>query len=140
MTAENAAEIFRQRFIGNFNAHVGLQLDEVRPGYSRLRLPIRPEVLQPTGIVHGGAVATLADVAGGVAAHTTHPRGSRLVTVEMKINFIGAVRAGELIAEADALHVGRRTSVWRVNITDGKGKQIAYSIATYMVVEAPPQD
>lgn len=139
LTAENAAEVFRERFLGNFNEHVGLQVDEVRPNYSRLRLSIRPEILQPTGIVHGGAVATLADVAGGIAAHITHPPGSRLVTVEMKINFIGAVSEGELIAEADPLHVGRRTSVWRVNITDGNGKQIAYSTATYMVVEKRPE-
>ena len=42
-----------------FPTHVGLVLEEVRAGYARLRLPVRPEVAQAAGIVHGGALATL---------------------------------------------------------------------------------
>ena len=44
-----------------FPSVVGLELEEVRSGYGRMRLPYRPELQQPAGVVHGGAIATLID-------------------------------------------------------------------------------
>jgi len=42
----------------NYNLHLGFVVEDMRAGYARLRLPIRPEVMQPAGIMHGGAIAS----------------------------------------------------------------------------------
>ncbi len=144
MTREQARKFFEDRFQGGFNQLVGLEFVYGGKGFAKLRLPLRPELLQPTGILHGGAVATLADVAGGVAAHLTHPPGSRCVTVELKINFLRGISEGAVIAESSALHVGRRTSVWEIRVAaessadaGAAGRLVAFATATFMVVSAP---
>ncbi len=138
-TKEAIRALIQERMRGNFNGLVGLEFLEGGRGFARLRLPVRPEILQPAGIVHGGAVATLVDVTGGIGAHLSHPPGSRCVTVEMKINFIAAVSEGALLSEGAALHVGRRTSVWQVRVADERaGRIISFATATYMVVQEGP--
>lgn len=131
---------FQERIKGSFNDLVGLELVEARAGYARFRLPVRPEILQVFRVVHGGAIATLADVAGGIATRMSVPEGTLFVTSEMKINYFSPVSEGELYAEAKPLHLGRRTSVWEVRVTDGGGKRVAFVTATYMVVEEPPPE
>ncbi len=128
-------EQFATRLGTLFNGHVGIELVDAGPGFARLRLPIREEILQPTGVVHGGAVATLADVTAGVAAHVSYPPGTDIVTVELKINFLAGLREGVLLSEAKPLHIGRRTSVWEVRIDHDSGRHVAFASGTFMVVK-----
>ena len=62
-------------------------------------------------VVHGGVVAMLADTAGGFASFLAAPKGSRVVTIEMKINFLEPVEHGKVKADARVLRLGRTTSV-----------------------------
>ena len=137
---EELRALILERWKGNFNGLVGLQFVDGGEGFAKIRLPVRPEVLQPWGTVHGGAVATLLDVTGGVGAHLSYPRGTRLVTVEMKINYIAPLGEGALVAQSEMLHRGRRTTVWKVQAVDeAEGRLRAVATMTYMVIAGEPE-
>ena len=139
-TPELIREQFAKRLGTLFNGHVGIEFVDAGKGFAKLRLPIRDEILQPTGIVHGGAVCTLVDVTAGVAAHVSYPPGTEIVTVELKVNFLAGLREGVLHSEASALHIGRRTSVWQVNVNHDSGRHVAFASGTFMVVKQPPAE
>ncbi len=139
-TPELIQEQFGKRLGTLFNGHVGIEFVDAGKGFAKLRLPIRSEILQPTGIVHGGAVCTLADVTAGVAAHVSYLPGTEIVTVEIKINFIAGLREGVLLSEASSLHIGRRTSIWEVRIDHDSGRHVAFASGTFMVVKEAPAE
>lgn len=140
MSKEELGALIRERWKGNFNGLVGLEFVDGGEGFAKLRLPVRPEILQPWGTVHGGAMATLLDVTGGVGSHLSYPRGTRLVTVEMKINYIAPLGEGALVAQSEMLHRGRRTTVWKVQAVDeAEGRLRAIATMTYMVIREGPE-
>jgi len=79
---------------------LGMQLEEVREGYARLRLPVRPEICQAAGFIHGGALAALLDTSAVPAVGTYYAEQPEMMTVSMTIDYCGSVRAQDAIAEA----------------------------------------
>src|SRR3954447_20146148 len=69
---------------------VGLELEEVRLDYARMRLPFRPELNQPAGVVHGGAVATLIDTVVVPAVGSAYDELLPMLTIDLQIRFLGA--------------------------------------------------
>ena len=132
---EEVERVFRSRWRGNFNDLMGFEILDARRGFARLRMPLEPRLLQPFGIAHGGALASLADAAGGVGSYVSRPAGTEMATVELKVNFIRPVSEGALVGEAKALHLGRKTSVWEVRILDDAERLVCFASATYMVVK-----
>ena len=94
-------------------------------------MPISDKHKQPHGIVHGGATATLAETVASIAAWLCVD-SEKYITVglELNINHLRAVTKGVLIAESTAIHVGRSTQVWQINIYDEKNKQVSSSRLT----------
>lgn len=140
LSKDELQALIKNRWKENFNGLVGLEFLDGGEGFSRLRLPVRPEILQPWGSVHGGAIATLLDVTGGVGAHLSYPRGYRLLTLELKINYIGTQGQGALLSEGAMLHRGRRTTVWQMRAVDEAGGRLrAHATGTYIVLEGGPE-
>jgi uncharacterized protein (TIGR00369 family) len=101
---------------------------------------VRDEICTSGGILHGGAIMTLADTAGATGAFLNLPEGSRTTTIESKTNFLGAAPVGSIVtAEATPLHIGRRSSVWQTRISDEGGKLLAVVTQTQLVIEARPR-
>src|SRR6478736_4539866 len=67
---------------------VGLELEEVRLDYARMRLPYRSELDQPAGVVHGGAIATLIDTVVVPAIGSAYPVRPRMVTITMNVQYV----------------------------------------------------
>ena len=128
-----------ERIQGTFAGGLGMEFTHLAPDRVEATLKVRQEHKQPWGIVHGGAVMTLADTVAGAGAYMNIDRGQETVTVELKINLIGAVRDGTIRAEALPLHRGRTTSIWETRITDESGKLIAVALSTHLVLEQHPQ-
>ncbi|MEW8978258.1 MAG: PaaI family thioesterase [Symbiobacterium sp.] len=124
-----------------FRDVIGAEVVEVGHGRCTVRMPASEHTLNNLGIVHGGALCTLADTAMGTALRSALKPGDAVVTVEMKINFIAPGR-GELLAHARVLHVGNTTAVAEVEVADTDGKLVAKGLATFLVkhgaVEPPP--
>ena len=111
---------------------LGVEIVEVSPDRSRLRLELRPEFLNPHGLVHGGALFTLADNAAGCAASTD---GRVYVTQESDIHFLCAQSSGAVTAEARVIHRGRSTVLAEVSLTDEEGRLLAAASFTYFCVD-----
>lgn len=138
-TPEEAAARANRRIHGTFAGVLGMEFTHMAPDRVEAILEVRQDHKQPWGIIHGGAVMTLADTVAGAGAYLNADRGQESVTVELKINLIGAVRDGRIRAEAVPLHRGRTTSVWETRVTDAVGKLVAVSLSTHLVLDRPAE-
>ena len=118
-----------------FWAHVGLELVEIRKGWARLRMPIEEKLTNAIGLVHGGAIFSVADSAVGMALVGMINRNETISTLEMKINYLKPVKKGELIAEAKIIHRGSQTAVGDVEVRDEHDALIAKGLATYVIIK-----
>jgi uncharacterized protein (TIGR00369 family) len=112
---------------------IGMELVDVKIGWSRVRLPFKHELTHALGIAHGGSLFSLADTALAMALLGMVRKNERFTTIEMKINFINAFKGGESIAEATIVGRTRKTAVGEVRIKDSKGKLLATALGTYML-------
>ena len=119
-----------------FSALVGTVLDAVESGRAQLSLPIKPELLQQHGFVHGGVLAYLADNALTCAGGTV--LGDSL-TAEFKINFVRpAIGPGRLVAEAVSVAQGKTQAVCRCDVfvvRDDERKLCAIAQGTIRKIE-----
>jgi acyl-CoA thioesterase len=104
-------------------------------GYARVRMTAGEKLLQFQGMVHGGAVYSMADAAVAIATLTTCGPEEHAVTIEGKINYVAPVPAGgKVTAEARLVHRGRQTALGDVEVKGDDGRLVAKGLITYMVV------
>ena len=100
-----------------------------------LALAWRPELTQPAGLLHGGAIMTLADTAGGSLSYANLPEGAiGTSTIESKTNFLAAVESGTVTATARILKAGRSVIVVETELSDDRGRLIAKVAQTQIVL------
>lgn len=117
----------------------GFRLTQIRRGRVSLEMDVAPRFLQTHGRLHGGVIATLADTAAALAAYTAIPRGSRLVTLEMKINFLEGVDHGVLGARGRVIRLGKNVAVTESDVRDSAGRLVAKALVT-LAVAAPREN
>jgi acyl-CoA thioesterase len=106
-----------------FSQWMGIEVLEVREGYSRIRMAIREEMVNGFGIVHGGIPFAFADSAFAFACNN---RNNTSVALDVTISFIKAVRTGDILtAEAREIHDGRSTGVYLIDVTNQTGERVA---------------
>lgn len=113
---------------------LGMEVLECRDGYARFRLPFKGELKQLAGVVHGGAITSIADSAGAIAVLATAQDSAGVATAEMKLNFIAPTVGNDLFAEAHVVHCGSTLAVTEVEVTDGSGILVAKGLATYVLL------
>lgn len=119
-----------QEFFGRdrFAAHSGITLVEVSPGFARARMEVGPQHLNAVGIVQGGAVFTLADLAFAACCNS---RGTEVaVAVNANISFAKATTGGVLHAEGRELALSKRLSTCEIRVTDDAGDLVALFTGT----------
>ena len=114
--------------------HFGFVLERAERGRAVFRMPVLELHKQIHRVVHGGVLAMLADTAGGFAAFLAAPLGSRVATIEMKINFLETVEHGEIKADARVLRQGRTTSVVDCDVTDGNRRLVSKALMTFAII------
>jgi 1,4-dihydroxy-2-naphthoyl-CoA hydrolase len=110
-----------------FDNAIGLVFTEVSPDGAKAELQIKPQLLQPMGIVHGGVYCSIVESLASVAAYTwlsAHGGGS-VVGVNNNTDFLRALGEGTIFAAAAPVHRGRRQQLWLVTITDAADRMIA---------------
>ena len=116
---------------------LGIEMVEVGKERVVATMPVGPRVHQPFGLLHGGASVALAETAASAGAWAcVNQQRERVVGIEINANHLRGKRDGMLTAVATPVHVGRRTQVWEVNITDEAGKAVCISRCTVAVVDA----
>ena len=118
-----------------FAVAVGITIDAASKDEVRGRLPWAPERCTTAGLMHGGAVMTLADTLGAVCAFLNLPSGASTSTISSSTNFFRAVRDGEVIGTARPLHVGRTTIVVQTELRDTNDKLVALVTQTQAVFD-----
>jgi len=116
-----------------FGRHIGVEVLEVAEGFARVRLPYRPEITNPAGKLHGGAIATAADTAMAVAIGSVLGGPARHSTVKLEIRYKAPVTNGEIIAEAKVVRRKPRIFLGEAVIKNGSGQVVAIAKATFMV-------
>ena len=122
---------------------LGMTVDESRPGYARLKMRVREEMLNGHGNCHGGMIFTLADSA---FAHACNTRNHVSVAVSCQVEFLVAVTAGEiLIAEAIEQFLQGKNGVYDVRVKSsddtlvalfrGKSRAIGGVLVTEAIVD-----
>ena len=125
MSSDNlAATIARTMLEGEGTGPAwGVEIEEAREGYARIRMTIRPDMLNGHGTAHGGMIFALADSA---FAYACNGRNLRTVAAQASIVFLDAARAGDvLIAEATEQALVGRSGVYNVSVTAADGRAIA---------------
>jgi uncharacterized protein (TIGR00369 family) len=118
-----------------FDVHYGLEFDEITPERVLGHVPVRPEILQPYGLVHGGVFASIAESLASVGtAVGVMPDGNLAVGLSNQTSFLRPLTTGKAVhATATRLHRGRTTWVWDVQMTDDDGRLCAISRMTIAV-------
>ncbi len=99
-----------------FSQWLGISVLEIKEGYSKIKMTVRPEMINGFGIVHGGIAFSLADSAFAFACNN---RNVLSVALDTSINFLKPVHPGDvLIAEAKELHNGKSTGLYHITITN----------------------
>jgi 1,4-dihydroxy-2-naphthoyl-CoA hydrolase len=116
---------------------LGMTVTHLSPDRVVAELPVREDLGNRFGILHGGAIMAFADNLGGTATVANLPEGARTTTVESKTNFFAAIPVGDTArAECTPLHKGRTTMVWQTRITRNDGKLAALVTQTQLVIPA----
>ncbi len=125
----------KERFRGsNPTRHFNVRLEKAWRGRVILSMPVQGRHKQILKTVHGGVLALLVDTAGGLAAFLAAPMDARVVTIEMKINFMEAVERGVLTADAIVLRQGRTVSVVDCSVTDEDDLLVSKALMTFAVI------
>jgi uncharacterized protein (TIGR00369 family) len=118
---------------------LGIEIVEASKERVVARMPVGPKVHQPFGLLHGGASVALAETAASTAGWMQVDREKETVVgLEINANHLRGKRDGVLTAIATPLHVGRKTHVFDVRITDEQGKLVCISRCTLAVVALTP--
>ena len=107
-----------------FSQWLGIEVLEVREGYSRIQMQLREEMLNGFGIIHGGLAFSLADSAFAFACNN---RNNLSVALDTSITFNKALKPGDIItAEAKEAHNGRSTGLYLITVVNSNGEQVAF--------------
>jgi 1,4-dihydroxy-2-naphthoyl-CoA hydrolase len=111
----------------------GIELDRAGPEEVAGRLAWAPERCTAGGLMHGGALMTLADSVGAVCAFLNLPAGASTSTVSSTTSLVRGVRSGTAHAVARPVHVGRSFILVGVDVTDDDGRLVAQTTQTQAV-------
>ena len=118
-----------------FAAELGIEVDAASPDEVSARLAWAERLCTAGGVLHGGALMSLADTAGAFCAFLNLPEGaSGTATIESKTNFFAAVRAGSVRARSRPLHRGRTTIVVETDLFDDRERHVARVTQTQAIL------
>lgn len=115
---------------------VGWAIETVKPGFVRLRLAVAEFLLQGSGKLHGGAIATLLDSALAGSVISTLSASQSCVTTDLSARFVRGVdpKIGHVFAEAQAIHVGRNMAVAEAKVLDSQDTIYAIGTAGFAIL------
>ncbi|MDO8151452.1 PaaI family thioesterase [Isoptericola sp. b408] len=126
---------WREAARGTLIERTGIELLEVGAEGASASMPVAGNT-QPAGLLHGGATAALAETLGSVAAQIHAGTGRAAVGTELNITHHRGAREGTVHGVATAVHLGRSTASYEIEITDDAGRRIASARLTCLVLDA----
>jgi 1,4-dihydroxy-2-naphthoyl-CoA hydrolase len=120
--------------------HLGIEFTDVGPDWLEARMPVDGRTMQPDRILHGGASVALAETLGSVGGSMCIDRARfQIVGQEINANHLRPVTGGHVTGRATPIHLGRRSQVWNIEITDDRKRLVCVSRLTIAVIERQPR-
>ncbi len=116
--------------------HLGIEFIEVGADFITAKMPVDKRTHQPFGILHGGASVALAETLGSVASLLSlkDAVNKQAVGLDINANHIRPVKEGFVFGKVKALHVGERTHIWEIKITDIDDRLVCISRLTVAII------
>jgi uncharacterized protein (TIGR00369 family) len=130
MTDANGNLIERIFAAAPFVRSLGIELASYGDGWCETRLPVTRALEQQHGVIHAGALMTLADHTCGGAAATTAPAGREVITIENKVSFLRPGSATVLLCRATVLRAGKRIVFVEADVTTESKTVVAKASST----------
>lgn len=106
-----------------FSQWLGIEIIEIKEGYSKIKMTVRKEMINGLGVVHGGIAFSLSDSAFAFACNN---RNNLSLALDTSINFTKAVMPGDILtAEAKEIHNGRTTGLYLITVANQRKEQVA---------------
>jgi len=116
--------------------HLGIEVTDIGDDYIQATMPVDHRTHQPYGLLHGGASVALAETLGSVAAHcTVDDQTKYCVGLEINANHVKSVKSGMVTGVARPIHIGQRTHIWEIRITNEKNELVCISRITMAVID-----
>jgi 1,4-dihydroxy-2-naphthoyl-CoA hydrolase len=122
--------------VNTLGGHLGIEYVSIGADHISATMPVDARTIQPFGLLHGGASVALAETLGSVAAFLTLEPGYHAVGLEINANHIKGARKGLVTGTAKAIHTGRTTQVWQIDIVDEEGDLVCLSRITMAIIKA----
>jgi 1,4-dihydroxy-2-naphthoyl-CoA hydrolase len=122
---------------GNMGEMLGIEFVEIGPDFLKAKMPVRASSKQPFGLLHGGASVALAETIASVAANCALDPNDNLYAVGLEINanHIKSVSSGNVVATCKPLQLGKKISVWDIQITNEAGTLVCISRMTAAILQ-----
>jgi uncharacterized protein (TIGR00369 family) len=114
--------------------HLGIELVEIEHGKAVMKMPMKDELRQPYGLLHGGATASLIDTATAFAVVSVTKREEKCTTVDLTVHYLRPVINETTICTATIVRAGKRLLTVSAEVHNEEGKLIATAISVYAKV------
>jgi 1,4-dihydroxy-2-naphthoyl-CoA hydrolase len=116
--------------------HIGIEFTELGNDFIIARMPVDSRTHQPFGILHGGASVVLAETIGSLASMLCleNPELQKAVGLEINANHLRAVKTGWVYGKVTPIHIGAKTHVWDIKITNEDNKLVCICRLTTMII------
>ena len=123
--------------LGTMVQHLDIVFTEIGDDFIRATMPVDARTHQPYGLLHGGASVALAETLGSTGANMCVDRARyRCLGQEINANHVRAAREGRVTGTARPLHIGMRSQVWSIDITNEAGDLVCVSRLTMAVLQS----
>lgn len=116
-----------------FTDWFGAELVSAEEGTVQIGLELQPHHLNPGGIIHGGVIAAMLDIAIGLSLRTRLPLEFAHVTTQLNISYLKPCREGRVIATGTAIHQGRRTGYGEASLADPNGRLLSKATGSFLI-------
>lgn len=116
---------------------LGITSETSENGRALFRLKVKPDLFNPYGVLHGGAIYTLVDYSMGSATTSLLKEGQLCATIEVKINYLSPTTNGVLTAQSDVVRMGRSVAFVESRVTDDGGRLVATASGSFFITGTP---
>lgn len=110
---------------------IGMQLVDIRPNEAVIKIEMRDDLSQPSGVLHGGVTAAMIDTAMAFAVRTHLADDEFTATIDLTVHYLRPHTSGTVICTARVVRAGKRIFTVSADVENEEGKLIATGLSTY---------
>jgi 1,4-dihydroxy-2-naphthoyl-CoA hydrolase len=117
-------------------AHLGIEFTAIDENSFTAKMPVDHRTHQPLGLLHGGASVALAETLGSMAAAFCVDLNTQYcVGLDINANHVKGVKSGYVFGTTTPIHIGKKTHVWEIKITNEQNELVCISRITIAVID-----